>query len=232
MLEVEKLHFTYGGTTEGIRDISFSVPREHIYAILGRSGAGKTTLLQCLGRFLHPKSGSISISGRNIQDMTEPEFRQALGIVFQRLFLFPHMSVLENVLLAPMKVLGTPRSQAEAEAIAMLEGFAIADLRLKYPAEISGGQAQRAAICRSMMLKPKYLLLDEPTAALDVRTTKEFGELISGLKMDTTFIIVTHDTEFVERIATHGVLMEAGCIVGDGDVKSLVQRMKEEQDGR
>lgn len=229
MLEVRNLTHVYTGTEEGMRDVSFSVPHEHIFAILGRSGAGKTTLLQCLGRFLPPQSGTMTIDGRDILSMEEKEFRRTLGIVFQRLFLFPHLSVLDNITLAPVKSHGRSPGDAEKEAVELLERFGIGGLREKYPAEISGGQAQRVALCRSMMLRPQYLLLDEPTAALDVRTTREFGEFLVDLKTDTTFIIVTHDTDFVERIATRGVLMEQGRVTQSGDVANLVKAMKEEE---
>lgn len=229
MLEVRNLTHVYTGTSEGIRDVSFSVPHEHIFAILGRSGAGKTTLLQCLGRFLAPQSGTMAIDGRDILSMEEKEFRRTMGIVFQRLFLFPHLSVLDNITLAPIRSHGSTQAAAEKDAADLLERFGIASLRDKYPAEISGGQAQRVALCRSMMLRPQYLLLDEPTAALDVRTTREFGEFLLDLKTDTTFVIVTHDTDFVERIATQGVLMEQGGVSQAGDVSEIVKAMKEEE---
>lgn len=227
MLEIKNVTYVYEGTEEGIRDVSIELPREHAFAILGRSGAGKTTLLRCLGRFIKPQSGSILLDGREIQTLEEIEFRKVLGIVFQRLFLFPHMTVLENVMLAPVHVMKRSRDDVEHDSLEMLDRLGIGELRDKYPSEISGGQAQRVAICRGLMLKPQYLLLDEPTAALDLQTTLEFALWLDDLKADTTFVIVTHDTLFVEKVASSGVLMEAGKVVAAGDVNQLVSRLQE-----
>jgi len=228
MLKLETVTYVYEGTDEGIRDVTVEISREHIFAVLGRSGAGKTTLLRCLGRFLKPQKGRITLDDRDIQSLGEVEFRKALGIVFQRLFLFPHMTVLENVMLAPVHVMKRVKADAERESLEMLDRLGIGDLRDKYPSEISGGQAQRVAICRGLMLKPEYLLLDEPTAALDLQTTNEFARWLDDLKADTTFVIVTHDTPFVEQIASKGVLMEGGRVVAAGGVDLLVTRIQEQ----
>lgn len=228
MLELKDVTYTYDGSEAGIREVSFVAPREKTFAILGQSGAGKTTLLQCVARFLRPQSGSISLDGDDIYRLEELDFRRRLGIVFQRLFLFPHMNILENLKLAPVRVLHRPEKETEEEGRELLEQFQIADLAESYPNQISGGQAQRAAICRSLLLHPEYILLDEPTAALDVGTTARFAEFITSLQTDTTFIIVTHDVEFAEVAAEHGVLMKDGSVVGSGDVKDLVTELRED----
>ncbi len=227
MLRLEDVSYVYEGTDEGIKDVTIELPQERIFAILGRSGAGKTTLLRCLGRFLKPQRGRITLDGRDIQTMGEVEFREALGIVFQRLFLFPHMTVLENIMLAPIHVEKRKREEVERSAAEMMGRLGIGELGEKYPAEISGGQAQRVAICRGLMLKPKYLLLDEPTAALDLRTTNEFADWLNQLKSETTFVVVTHDTPFVERIASQGVVLEQGKVVASGGVETIIQHMHE-----
>lgn len=227
MLKLDHLTYSYGKGQAGIFDIDLEIGKEHIYAILGRSGAGKTTLLRCLGRFLKPQKGRILLDGEDIQPIPEQSFRTRLGIVFQNLNLFPHMTVLENVTLAPRKVLKQDSSHAEKDARQMLDQFGIAELAEKYPSEISGGQAQRAAICRAMILKPEYLLLDEPTAALDAETTREFGDFLISLTSDTSFIVVTHDVAFVESTATRGALIHEGHLAAEGEISTLSEKIPE-----
>jgi len=205
------------------------LPRERIVAILGESGSGKTTLLNCIGRFLHPQKGRILADGADIATVNEVAFRHLVGVVFQRLHLFPHLSVLENLMLAPIQVLNQREADTQAEALAMLERLSIAELSEAYPANISGGQAQRVAIARSLMLKPEYLLLDEPTAALDVQTTGDFVQWLLELMSDTTFVVVTHDLPFARAVASHGVLLEAGRIVRNGTVDELTVQQEPHQ---
>ncbi len=227
MLKIRDLVYQYPGTEEGIHGVSMDIPREHIFAIVGPSGSGKTTLLQCLGRFLEPQRGRIMLEETDIQQLPEEKFRQLVGIVFQKLYLFPHMSVLENVTLAPIKVLKMNPDAAKKEAMEMLSQFGIDSLANKYPSEISGGQAQRVAICRGLLLKPQFLLLDEPTAALDIKTTHDFGKFLVDLKADTSFIVVTHDIDFVEAVASHGVLIDRGRVATAGEISRLVTTMRE-----
>jgi polar amino acid transport system ATP-binding protein len=225
MLEVRGLTHVYAGTSEGVHALDLDIPREHVFAILGRSGAGKTTLLNCLGRFLRPQAGTITLDGADIHAMTELAFRQAVGTVFQALHLFPHLTVRENITLSPVRVLGVDERTAGGEADSLLETFGLAGLGAKFPSEISGGQAQRVALARAMILKPSYLLLDEPTAALDLRTTAEFGAFLRSLTSETTFVIVTHDVAFVEEVGASGVLMEGGRITAHGGVAELAARL-------
>ena len=206
------------------------LPRERIVAILGESGSGKTTLLNCIGRFLHPQKGRILADGADIATVDEVAFRHLVGVVFQRLHLFPHLSVLENLMLAPIQVLNQREADTQAEALAMLERLSIAELSEAYPANISGGQAQRVAIARSLMLKPEYLLLDEPTAALDVQTTEDFVHWLLDLMSDTTFVVVTHDLPFARAVASHGVLLEAGRIAHAGAVDELTAQQMPRQE--
>ena len=202
MIKIEGVSFRYGGGAPALKNVTIRFSEEHIFAILGESGSGKTTLLKCLGRFLRPKSGRITFGGRDIYDMPEREFRQAIGIVFQDLYLFPHMTVLQNMTLAPTKVLGAELSEAERDARAVLERLGILELADSYPAQVSGGQAQRAAIARGLILKPAYILLDEPTSALDAKTTDEFAQWLVELKETTNLVIVTHDILFARQVAT------------------------------
>ena len=218
MIKVDNITFTYPDGTTALRDVSLTVKSGHISAILGESGSGKTTLLRCIGRFIKPGRGVISLDGQDIWDYPEIEFRTRLGLVFQHLHLFPHLTVLQNMVLAPEKVLGKDRVVADQQAREMLDQLRIGDLADRYPNQISGGQAQRVAIARALMLKPEYLLLDEPTSALDINTTEEFADWLLDLQSYTAFIIVTHDMPFAAKVAAEGVLMADGVVRYQGDM--------------
>jgi ABC-type polar amino acid transport system ATPase subunit len=172
-------------------------------------------------KFLKPDQGRIELYGNDIFAMEERLFRQSIGIVFQNLYLFPHLNVIENMTLAPMRVLKKSKRQAEEDAGDILKRLGIEAIWQSYPSQISGGQAQRVAIARALILKPQYLLLDEPTSALDVDTTDEFGRWLLDLKAETTFVIVTHDVAFAGNIATAGVLMADGEIKARGNTREI-----------
>ena len=225
MINIEHLSFTYSSGVEALKDVSIELPRAHIFAVLGKSGSGKTTLLNCLGKFLKPRQGTITCNGQNIYDMNEVEFRRTIGVVFQELYLFPHLTVMENLTLAPMKVLDQEKATAEKKARKSLVKLGIEEIAGAYPAQISGGQAQRVAIARALLLKPTYLLLDEPTSALDVTTTEEFGQWLLHLKEETTFVVVTHDVLFANKIAGSGVLLEKGEVIFSGEIKEIMDKM-------
>jgi putative glutamine transport system ATP-binding protein len=225
MIKIRDLTYWYPGSEEpAIEDINADFPRERVFAVLGESGSGKTTLLNCIARFMAPTDGSITIDDLDIAEMPETEFRRILGVVFQKLYLFPHLTVLENMTLAPDKALGQPRNEAKDAAVSMLERLGIDELADRYPSQISGGQGQRVAIARGLMLQPQYMLLDEPTSALDARTTGEFAQWLGELQADTSFIIVTHDLPFAAEVATHGVYLENGRLTAAGEVKSIIQQ--------
>jgi polar amino acid transport system ATP-binding protein len=179
-------------------------------------------LLNCIAKFIKPTKGTITIDGEDISSMDKKKFRTMLGVVFQKLNLFPHMTVMGNMTLAPTKVLDTPYSQAKKEAYGMLEKLSIADLADRYPSQISGGQAQRVAIARGLMLQPRYMLLDEPTSALDAQTTNDFASWLTELQEDTSFIIVTHDIPFAQLVASKGILMQDGKVKSE-DFKKFIE---------
>ena len=228
MIEVKNLNFRYSGNKkQTLKDISLKLPQEHFFAILGQSGSGKTTLLNCLAKFLKPSSGSITIDGKNIYSMNRMEFRIKLGVVFQKLNLFPHLTVTENLILAPTRVLGRDREKTLKDAKEMMKRLSIIELAERYPVQISGGQAQRVAIARALMLQPEYMLLDEPTSALDAQTTEEFAEWLNELQDETCFIIVTHDLPFASLTATHGLIMSEGKVTSTGSIKSIISQTTE-----
>jgi ABC-type polar amino acid transport system ATPase subunit len=225
MININSLSYRYSSGVEALQNINIQLPQEHIFAVLGRSGSGKTTLLKCLGKFLKPQRGTITYHKQNIYEMKEIDFRRTIGIVFQELYLFPHLRVLENLILAPVNALRMDRQKAEIEARRTLEKLGIIEITDAYPAQISGGQAQRVAIARALLLKPTYLLLDEPTSALDVSTTEEFGQWLLHLKAETSFVIVTHDVLFANSIATSGVLIEKGVVKFSGKISEILNRI-------
>jgi len=225
MIRVENLSHTYGDGTQALKDVTVSFPEEHIFAIMGLSGSGKTTLLNCIAGFLEAQKGEIFWDDTRLSDMSEKQLRNLLGVVFQRLNLFPHMTILENMTLAPCRLQGYSRRDAEREAMDMLERLEIIELADNYPAQVSGGQAQRVAIARGLMLKPGVMLLDEPTSALDVKITEEFARWLRELKADTSFIIVTHDLPFAENVAKNGIFMENGQIRDSGGISEILANL-------
>ncbi len=230
MLKIENLSFKYPGGILALKDINIDFPKAHILAVLGRSGSGKTTLLRCIGRFLKPSKGTVYLREKNIYEIDELEFRRSIGIVFQNLYLFPHLTVLENLMLAPTKVMKKSSEDAKSEAMETLERLGVGELAESYPSQISGGQAQRAAIARALLLKPEYLLLDEPTSALDLDTTNDFADWLVDLKAETTFIVVTHDIPFASRVATSGVLLEDGKINAEGSIEHILKNLTKKND--
>jgi ABC-type polar amino acid transport system ATPase subunit len=227
MIKVENVTFAYPDGTAALVDVSLEVPREHTFAILGPSGSGKTTLLNCLARFLAPRRGRILLDGKDIAELEREEFRSKVGVVFQDLNLFPHMTVLENLSLAPVKVQRRDPKEVAGAAAEMLDRLGIDELGASYPSQVSGGQAQRAAIARGLMLRPEFLLLDEPTSALDARTTDEFADWLRELKADTTFVAVTHDLRFVRRAVRRGIALCDGRVACTGSMAEIVASVED-----
>lgn len=226
MIRVEGLGFRYNDGTEALKGVAMEFHKGRITAVLGESGSGKTTLLRCVGRFLVPDRGSITLDGQDIFGMDEPEFRKRVGIVFQRLSLFPHLTVLENMTLALTKVRGMDEDEAGQKAHAVLDKLGIGPLSQSYPSQISGGQAQRAAIARGLVLEPSYMLLDEPTSALDAATTEDFAAWLTELREHTNFIIVTHDTLFAARAADTGYQLSAGQVAAEGPIDDIIDEVR------
>jgi len=222
MIEVRNVSYTYSDGTRALRDVSVAFPPEHIFSVLGESGSGKTTLLNCVARFAQPQQGEILLDGKDVRQYEEREFRRAVGVIFQRLYLFPHLTILQNMTLAPRHVLGRPEKQSAADAREMLERLGIPDLADSYPSQISGGQAQRAAIARGLMLRPEFMLLDEPTSALDANTTDEFARWLWELHETTNFIIVTHDVLFARQASTRGIYLREGRVQARGGIDEII----------
>ncbi len=224
MISIENLTYSYISGTPALNNVSATLPdKSSISVVLGESGSGKTTFLRCFGKFIKPQNGRILVDGTDIRHIDEKHFRKKVGIVFQRLYLFPHLSVMGNLTLALEKVAHLPKKEARERSMGMLQRLGIEQLVENYPVQLSGGQAQRVAIARALVLKPRYLLLDEPTSALDINTTRDFGEWLVHLQERTKFIIVTHDIPFAQEVASDGILLEKGKIKDCGDIADIIE---------
>ncbi len=204
------------GEAQVLKGIDLSVQSGEVVVILGPSGCGKSTLLRCLNGLEVAHSGSLRFAGVELLDKNTDwrQVRQDIGMVFQSYHLFPHMSVLDNILLGPLKVQRRDPREAREQAQKLLERVGLADKRDAFPRQLSGGQQQRIAIVRSLCMNPQVMLFDEVTAALDPEMVKEVLEVIQGLARDgMTLLIVTHEMAFARAVADRVVFMEAGRIL-------------------
>jgi len=202
-----------------LRGIDLVVHEHEVVCLIGASGSGKSTLLRCINLLEPIDAGRILIGGTDIAapGVDENKVRRRIGIVFQAFNLFPHMSVVANVTLGPRRVLGTPRAQAEAEAIDLLARFGLADKRDEYPDRLSGGQQQRVAIVRALAMKPELMLLDEITSALDPELVAEVLSVVRELAAGgMTMIIATHEMGFARDIAHRVCFLDGGRILEEG----------------
>ena len=208
-----------------IDGVDLAVAEHEVVCMIGASGSGKSTLLRCIGRLVDYDDGTIRLDGVDIdgEDMSEHELRRRIGIVFQSYNLFPHMTVLENITLAPRKVHKVPKDRAEADAVRLLELFGMGAFAGSYPDRLSGGQQQRVAIVRAMATKPDVLLLDEVTAALDPELIGGVLAVIRDLKeAGMTMVIVTHEMGFARDSADRVCFLDAGKIVESGPPEQLL----------
>ena len=206
----------YFGDQQVLKGIDLSVQSGEVVVILGPSGCGKSTLLRCLNGLEVAHSGSLRFAGNELLDKQTDwrQVRQDIGMVFQSYHLFPHMSVLDNILLGPLKVQQRDPREAREQAEKLLERVGLAEKRDAFPRQLSGGQQQRIAIVRSLCMNPQVMLFDEVTAALDPEMVKEVLEVIQGLARDgMTLLIVTHEMAFARAVADRVVFMEAGRIL-------------------
>ena len=214
LLSVRKLHKEFDGNTI-LKSIDLDVNRGEVIVIIGPSGCGKSTFLRCLNGLEDIQGGEIYLDGKKLQKNAKniSSVRQKIGMVFQSYDLFPHKTVLENILLAPVIVQKRKRAETEAEAMALLEKVGLADRKNDYPRQLSGGQKQRIAIVRALIMHPEVLLLDEITAALDPEMVHEVLQVVLNLaKNGSTMLIVTHEMTFAKAIADRVLFLEHGEI--------------------
>ena len=230
-LRVEGLHKAFG-KLEVLGGIDLAVASHEVVCLIGSSGSGKSTLLRCINLLEPIDAGRIFIGDREITDphVDVDRVRRGIGIVFQAYNLFPHMSVLDNVTLAPRKVLKTSREQAEADATVLLERFGLADKRDEYPDRLSGGQQQRVAIARALAMQPRLLLLDEVTSALDPELVAEVLDVIRELADGgMTMLIATHEMGVARDVAHRVCFLDAGRILEEGRPDQLFGAPREER---
>jgi len=207
------------GSFQALRDINVEVAEGEVVVIIGPSGSGKSTLIRCINLLEQYDAGDIFVDGVRVQNGANLcKVRAEVGMVFQQFNLFPHMTALRNVALAPMRVRGLSKQAAEERAMKLLDRVGLTDQAQKYPAQLSGGQQQRVAIARTLALEPKALLFDEPTSALDPEMIGEVLDVMRNLaKTGVTMIVVTHEMGFARQVADRVIFIEAGQIIEEND---------------
>jgi ABC-type polar amino acid transport system ATPase subunit len=216
MLHIEGVAKRFGATTV-LDGIDLRIAPGEVVSILGASGSGKSTLIRCINGLEKLDGGAISVDGHRVDDPRQLRLaRRSCGTVFQLFNLYPHMTALQNITLAPIEVLKVPRRQAETDARDLLASVGLLDRADAYPAQLSGGQRQRVGICRALAMKPRYLLLDEVTSALDPEMTAEVLAILARLAASgTTMLFVTHEIEFARRISSRIVFLDGGRLLAD-----------------
>lgn len=217
MIKVENLHKKFN-QLEVLKGIDVNVEKGEIIAIIGPSGSGKSTFLRCINRLEEPTDGKIFIDSENILDKKTDinKIREKVGMVFQHFNLFPHKTVMENIILAPMKLKGLSKEQAETKALELLQKVGLVEKKDTYPNKLSGGQKQRIAIARALAMEPEVMLFDEPTSALDPEMIKEVLDVMIDLaKEGMTMLIVTHEMGFAKNVASRILFMNDGIILED-----------------
>ncbi|MDG2947351.1 arginine ABC transporter ATP-binding protein ArtP [Bisgaard Taxon 10/6] len=233
-LSVKNLNFFYG-SNQALFDINLTAEAGDILVLLGPSGAGKSTLIRTLNLLEVPKSGLLDIANSrfDLSENTDPkkirELRQNVGMVFQQYNLWPHFTVMENLIKAPMKILGLDENGAKTQALELLTRLRLKEHAERFPLQLSGGQQQRVAIARALMMKPQVLLFDEPTAALDPEITAQIVSIIQELQQTGIIqVIVTHEVSVARKVATKVIYMEQGRIIESGDADCFEQPKTEQ----
>ncbi len=229
MIVFKSVH-KYFGPLHVLNDVSFRVEPGEVVVICGPSGSGKSTLLRCINRLERIDRGEIIVAGTRVDDATPDiaKIRAEIGMVFQQFNLYPHLRVLENLILAPMKVRGLSKEKASGIARELLAKVGIPEKESAYPSQLSGGQQQRVAIARALAMQPKIMLFDEPTSALDPEMIREVLEVMVELaKEGMTMVVVTHEMGFARRVAHRVVFMDQGRIVEDTAPEAFFTQAKD-----
>ena len=231
LLRVEHLTKTFGKLTV-LNDISTSFAAHEVVSVIGPSGGGKSTFLRCLNLLEQPSSGHILFDGVDICDKkTDINLhRQKMGMVFQQFNLFPHMTIMKNLTLAPVKLLGKSQQEAEQKAMELLKRVGLSDRAEAYPSQLSGGQKQRIAIVRALCMEPDVMLFDEPTSALDPEMVGEVLEVMKELaKEGMTMVVVTHEMGFAREVADQVVFIDEGHLVEQGTPEDIFEHPQSER---
>lgn len=231
VIVAENVHKWYG-QFHVLRGVSMTVNRGEVVVVMGPSGSGKSTFIRTFNALEEYQQGKITIDGIELShDLRNIEtIRREVGMVFQQFNLFPHLSVLQNVMLAPLWVRRWPKKKAEEVAMQLLERVGILEQAKKYPGQLSGGQQQRVAIARSLAMQPKIMLFDEPTSALDPEMVREVLDVMRNLaQTGITMVVVTHEVGFAREVADRIVLMDGGVLVEEAKPEEFFQNPKEER---
>ena len=231
LIQVQNLGKSFGNI-EVLKDITVDIYKGDVVFVVGPSGSGKSTFLRCLNRLEEPTKGHIYFEGTDITDPKTDidKHRQKMGMVFQQFNLFPHMDIMKNLTLAPMKLQGKSQQEAEAEAMRLLERVGLSDRAHAYPSQLSGGQKQRIAIVRALCMKPDVMLFDEPTSALDPEMVGEVLNVMRDLADEKmTMVVVTHEMGFAREVATRVMFMDGGYFVEEAAPEEFFAHPKNER---
>ena len=223
MIKVENLHKSFG-ELEVLKGVSEHIKKGEVVSVIGASGSGKSTFLRCLNMLEEPQSGSIIFEGVDItqEKVNIDKHRQKMGMIFQHFNVFPHMTVIENITMAPMLIKKKSKEEAEEQAMKLLEMVGLAEKRDEYPRRLSGGQKQRLAIVRALAMEPDVMLFDEPTSALDPEMVGEVLQVIKNLVKDgMTAVIVTHEMGFAKEVSDRVLFMDGGVIAESGTPEQI-----------
>ncbi len=228
ILTVKNLSKSFG-ELEVLKDINMEISEGEVISVIGPSGSGKSTFLRCINLLEMPNSGTISYEGKAVtaSGYDKRKLHQEIGMVFQRFNLFPHMTVLQNIMLAPMKLKRGSKAELRVQALELLEKVGLKSKADDFPGNLSGGQQQRVAIARALAMKPKVLLFDEPTSALDPELVGEVLRVMQNLAEEgMTMVVVTHEMGFAREVSNHLIFMEGGYIVEEGNPKEIFANPK------
>lgn len=230
MIEIKGLKKSFG-PHEVLKGIDLTIKDKEVVVIIGPSGSGKSTILRCINYLEQPTAGEIIVDGISMNDAKSiNDIRKEVGMVFQRFNLFPHMTVLQNIMLSPMKTRHVSKKEAQETAINLLRKVGLEDKKDAYPETLSGGQQQRVAIARALAMKPKFMLFDEPTSALDPEMVREVLDVIKDLARDgMAMAIVTHEMGFAREVADRVLFVDGGYILEEGKPDDLFFHPKEER---
>ena len=230
MIDIKNLHKSFGDH-EVLKGIDLHINPQEVVVIIGPSGSGKSTLLRCMNLLEVPTSGSVVVDGMDLTgDADINKAREEIGMVFQRFNLFPNMTVLKNITLAPMKVRNISKDEAEKTARELLGRVGLADKADAFPPQLSGGQQQRVAIARALAMKPKVMLFDEPTSALDPEMVNEVLDVMKNLANEgMTMAVVTHEMGFAREVGDRLLFVDGGTIIEQGAPKDVFENPQEER---
>ncbi|MFQ7291054.1 MAG: amino acid ABC transporter ATP-binding protein [Monoglobales bacterium] len=231
MIDIKGLKKSFG-ELEVLKGIDQHISQGEKIVVIGPSGSGKSTFLRCLNLLETPTAGEIIVDGDNITDpkININKIREKMGMVFQQFNLFPHLTILDNITLAPMKVKGLSNEAAQAKAMELLNRVGLSDKAQAYPAQLSGGQQQRIAIARALAMEPEIMLFDEPTSALDPEMVGEVLEVMKSLANDgMTMVVVTHEMGFAREVGSRLLFMDGGYVVEEGKPQEVFSNPKNER---